>query len=324
MHAIQHILVTGATGFVGRHLCPLLARRFPDARLTGWCHTKDLPDWSSELAMAWQRVDITDSGAVASAIAQAQPSHVVHLAALSHVPTAIAEPERAWSINTLGTLHLLRALAERCPRSSAIHVSSSDIYGRSFRADRSLDETALLQPENPYSASKAAADLMARQYGFQGLKTVCLRPFNHIGPGQREDFVFAAFARQIARIERGLQNPVLKVGNLEASRDFTDVRDIAEAYAKVIEQSDSIEPATVFNISSDSPRRISSVLDNLIAAARVNVAIEQDPSRMRPSDTPFAAGDSRAIRAALGWQPRFAWRQTIDDILNEWRARTGH
>ncbi len=301
----SRILITGASGFVASHLVPALRAAFPGAALT-LCGAGDL--------------DVTDAGAVRALVARVRPEACVHLAAISAIGAARQDPALAWRVNLLGTLALAEAL--RAQDALLVYPSSAEIYGASFRAGRPLDETAAPAPQNTYAATKAAADLALGAMAADGLRVVRLRPFNHTGPGQTEAFVVPAFAAQAARIAAGLQPPVLKVGNLDARRDFLDVRDVCAAYAAAITRAETLPPGAVLNLASGTPRRIGDVLDDLLRLAGVAPRIEPDPARMRPSDIPTAAGDASAARAALGWAPRIAWPDTLAAILADWTART--
>ncbi len=299
---IGRILVTGAAGFVGGHLLPVLHAAFPDAEIL-------------------QPVfDVADAAAVRDAVAQARPDGCVHLAAISAIPAAQADPDLAWRTNLGGTLNLARALATM-PGCTLLFVSTADAYGRSFQRGVPLDEAAALNPMNTYGATKAAADLALGAMAREGLQIVRMRPFNHTGPGQSASFVVAAFARQVARIAAGLQPPTLSVGALDPMRDFLDVRDVCQAYALCLRHRDALEPGAVFNIASGQPRRIGDVLTELLALAGVEASVQTDPARLRPSDIPLAAGDSTLARATLGWAPRIAWTQTLTDMLADWQTR---
>lgn len=315
----EQILVVGASGFVGPYLCQELRATYPQARIAGAGHQDGAPEWIEALRAEWSVCDVTDPESCARLVAGARPSHIVHLAAQSHVPTAQADPVGTWTVNATGTLHILEAVRAEAPRAAFVFVGTGDAYGRSFQPGRPVDEDTPLAPANPYSASKAAADVLVRQYGYQGLSTVCLRAFNHVGPGQRPDFVVSAFARQIADIEAGRQAPVIRVGNLEAWRDFLDVRDVARAYTAVLERAHDIEPGSVFNVCSGQPRQIRQLLEDLLAASDEEISVEKDPDRLRPSDTPFAAGDPSRLRSECGWEPEIPWERTIRDTLDYWR-----
>jgi GDP-4-dehydro-6-deoxy-D-mannose reductase len=317
----ERILLTGATGFVGPRLRKALrAGPFKEARFLVWDHRPDAAHISSPAHLA-TNIDIRCAAAVADSIARFRPTRVVHLAAQSHVPTAFAKPELTWQVNVMGTLHLFEALRRHAPAAGVLYVSSSEVYGRSFQRGAPVDETALLQPQNPYAASKAAADIMAGEYAARGLRVVRLRPFNHIGPGQREEFVAAAFAAQVARIEAGLQEPVVRVGNLEARRDFLDVADVVRAYVLALEKIDTLPPGLVLNLCSGTVRRIGDLLDGLLALSACPVRVEPDPARLRPSDTPVAAGSAAAAATYLGWRPEVPFDVTLRTIMDDWRAR---
>ena len=266
-------------------------------------------------------LDVADADAVEALIAKRPPDACVHLAAVSAIPAARRDPGLAWRVNLHGTLHIAEALRRHAPDAVLIYPSSADAYGRSFRSGRPLDESAALAPLNIYGATKAAAELALGAMAADGLRTIILRPFNHTGPGQSADFVVPAFARQIARIEAGLQAPVLNVGALEPMRDFLDVRDVSEAYVASISHADAIESGTILNIASGIPRRIGDILDDLTARASVRTSIETGTALLRSTEIPTAAGDASAAREALGWVPAIPWATTLQDVLDDWRAR---
>jgi GDP-4-dehydro-6-deoxy-D-mannose reductase len=247
---------------------------------------------------------------------------VVHLAAVSAVTAAVKDPRAAWSVNLGGTLNLTEALLEHAPGCRLVHVSSAEVYGLSLGERRPTDETALLQPMNPYAASKAAGDILVRQCSATGLDAVVARPFNHTGAGQAEVFALPSFAAQIARIEAGLQTPVLMVGDLDEERDFLDVDDVATAYLKMIEFRNDSGRAAVFNIASGTPRRIGDVLNGLIERARVRVEVRVDPERLRRSTMRGVTGDAAALARATGWRPTRPFEQTLDDLVAWSRSQT--
>ncbi len=300
----RRILVTGAAGFVGRHLMPALAGAFPDAVL-------DTAPF-----------DITDAAAVGAAIAAAPPDALVHLAAIAAIPAARQDPDRAWRVNLGGTLNLARAVLAHAPHCTMVFSSSADIYGASFRAGHHLTEDALPAPLNTYAATKAAADLaLGAMAASDGLRVVRVRAFNHTGPGQSHQFVVAAFAEQVARIAAGLQPPVLQVGDLSPHRDFLDVRDVCAAYAACVRMRDDLPPGAVLNVAGGQPRRVGDVLQSLLDAAGVRAEAQTDAARLRPSDIPVAAGDAALARRLLGWAPAIPWTRTIADVLADWRSR---
>jgi GDP-4-dehydro-6-deoxy-D-mannose reductase len=298
------ILVTGAAGFVGGHLMPALRTLFPDA------------------AIEPSSFDVTDADAVRSAVHAMQPDACIHLAAISAIPAAQADPDLAWRVNLGGTLNLARALAG-VPGCTLLFASTADAYGQSFKRGVALDESAALNPMNTYGATKAAADLALGAMARDGLHVIRARPFNHTGPGQSASFVVAAFARQVARIAAGLQTPELQVGALDPFRDFLDVRDVCRAYALCLQQRDALASGSILNIASGTPRRVGDVLSELLAVAGVSAEIRTDPARMRPSEIATAAGDATQARAVLGWAPAIPWAQTLADMLADWRERVG-
>lgn len=300
---VRRILVTGAKGFVGGHLLPILTAAFPGATI------------------AASTFDLRDHGAMQAALQADPPDACVHLAAVSAVPAAQVDPATAWQVNLMGTLALARALLADAPRCTLLYPSTADAYGRSFQAGVPVDEAAALAPMNTYGATKAASDLALGAMAGEGLRVIRVRPFNHTGPGQSAAFVVAAFARQVARVAAGLQPPVLKVGALEPRRDFLDVRDVCAAYALCLDQMDAIPPGTVLNVASGISRRVGDVLAELLDIAGVKASIETDADRLRPSDIPVASGDATAARALLGWAPRIAWADTLADTLADWRVR---
>jgi GDP-4-dehydro-6-deoxy-D-mannose reductase len=266
-------------------------------------------------------VDLQAPQAVASCVRDTQPTQVVHLAAAADVGGSFANAHQTWSINVMGTLNLLEALGEHAPDASLLLVSSSEVYGDSFNVGVPLDESAPIRPQNPYAASKAAAELLARTYAKRRLKLVVARPFNHIGPGQSDRFAISAFARQLMRIEAGLQTPELRVGNLDTQRDFTDVRDIVRGYLALVTSGDRWESGLTVNLCSATSRRIGDVLDELIALSGVEVKIVPDPSRLRPADIPLAAGAADTARELVGWRPAIPWKETLRSIIADWRLR---
>ena len=312
------VLITGARGFVGPYLVQALRRSYENnvdiiaTAKTAGCHA---------LLGPLMALDVTDRAALEAAIASANPTHVINLAGLAAPTTANTDPEEAWRVHLHGTLDLARVILRRTPDCWLIHVGSALVYGESAKAGRPLDENALLAPLDEYSASKAAADLALGSLVRSGLKCIRLRPFNHTGPGQSEAFVVPAFAMQIARIEARLAPPIIRVGNLDAQRDFLDVRDVANAYALVIKNLERLESGTVLNIASGIPHRISDILASLIARSRVEISVEQDPVRQRPGDLPILVGDAGRARKLLHWKPEYSFEDTLTALLNDCRER---
>jgi GDP-4-dehydro-6-deoxy-D-mannose reductase len=298
------VLITGAGGFVGRHVIAALAAASPQTEIIR------------------SSADITDAGAVRTLIESARPATCLHLAAIAAIGVARAEPDRAWAVNLHGTLNLAAAIRDLAPACRLIFVSSADIYGASFRSGEPLDEQALLAPLNTYGATKAAADLaLGAMAAAENLNVLRLRAFNHTGPGQSEHFAVPAFARQIALAEAGLAEPVIRVGALTPERDFLDVRDVAQAYTAAIANGAALPSGTILNIASGMPRKIGDALAALLALAKIEVRVEEEQARLRPSDIPRAIGNATQAHRLLNWHPTIPWQQTIADTLHDWRTR---
>jgi len=308
----QRILITGAGGFVGRHLLALCAERFPDARL--------LPTGEREQAGV-HRLDVTDFAAARAIIQEFRPDAVVHLAGVAAVAEANRAAPRTWRVNLGGTCRLARAVLEAAPAAWFLFASSAAVYGRSFRAGLPLSEIAPLAPLDTYAATKAAAEMALSAMVSEGLRLVRLRPFNHIGPGQSEAFAIGAFAAQIARIEAGRQPPELAVGSLAASRDFLDVRDVCAGYLAALERAETLESGIAINLASGTARRIGTVLDELLSRARVAIEVHTDQQRLRPADLAVSVGDAALATRLLGWRPVVPWEKTLSDLLADWRER---
>ncbi|MDY7561389.1 GDP-mannose 4,6-dehydratase [Pseudomonas sp. CCC3.2] len=313
---MPRLLLTGANGFVGKFLIDRARRAGHQViALTG--HSP-----LAEIAADEQiTADIRDPQDLARAVAQAQPTHIVHLAAISHVPTSFREPLRTWQTNVMGSMNLLEAIRLHVPDAFVLFASSSEVYGAAFKSGQPVDEQTRCEPLNPYAASKLAAESAFQEYFRQGIKGVIARPFNHIGAQQSPDFVTASFARQIALIESGQQVPVLKVGNLEASRDFLDVQDVCSAYLAVLTLAGSRDYPRCMNIASGQPHKISDVLGLLLSLSTAKIRVEVDSEKLRPSDIQIAAGDNQRLREATGWKPVIALEQTLHDLLDYWRLQ---
>lgn len=315
-------LITGASGFVGRYL----ARYLLDA--TDWTlvllsrSTAGVERIHAEYASNPDRVaglaaNIGDAAAVGAALERSRPAYVFHLAAQTYVQAALDDPAATLHDNIFSTLNLLEAMRRMAEPPRMLAVGSSEEYGMVRPEDNPVDEATELRPNNQYGVSKVATDMLALQYALTyKLPIVRVRSFNHIGAGQSEKFVTASFARQVALIEAGKQEAVMKVGNLAAQRDFTDVRDIVRAYHLAITQG---QPGEVYNLCSGQATSIQQVLDTLLNYCRVRVRVELDPTRLRPADVPLIVGSAAKFRQLTGWQPSISLRQSIADILDYWR-----
>ena len=262
-------------------------------------------------------VDLRERSTVEALVQSLRPDWVFHLAASSSVAASWEDPAETLTNNIGAQANLLAALVglERLPR--VLVVGSADEYGAPQRDDALLDEDAPLRPITPYGVSKVAQDYLALQYHLShGLPVVRVRPFNHVGPGQSPAFAVASFARQVARIEAGREAPVLKVGNLESRRDFTDVRDVVTAYRLALEQG---RPGDVYNIGSERSVRLREVVDMLLGMSRTQIRVEVDASRTRPVEARAYRCDSSRLRRLTGWRPSIPLEQTLRDTLEYWR-----
>lgn len=296
-------VVTGGLGFVGRHLVAHLVASGDD--VTTLDHSGD------------HAVDITDAAAVAAAIEAAAPDAVYHLAGWADVGASWSDPVRVLRVNAEGTLNVLRA-CEGASVARVLAVASADVYGIATEADLPLRETSPLRPTSPYAASKAAADALALQaFLGHGLGVIRVRPFNHLGPGQSEQFVAPALAARIARAELDGATSI-PVGNLSARRDLTDVRDVVRAYRLLLERG---EPGEVYNVCSGRDVSIQALADQLVELATRPIDLTPDPALLRPVDLPVLRGDASKLRAATGWEPEIPIEQTLADLLDDMRAR---
>jgi GDP-4-dehydro-6-deoxy-D-mannose reductase len=305
------VLVTGARGFVGRHLTAVLRARGHDV--------VEADRGAHEDALT---VDVTDPLAVRAAFDLARPDAVAHLAAQAFVPASLADPDATFAVNARGTLHVLdaaRAVAADGVRPRVLVVSSGDVYGAQPREAYPLRESAAPLPRSPYAASKVAAEALALAYARSyDVDAVVTRAFNHIGPGQGEQFAVVAFAAQIARVAAGLER-VVRVGNLDASRDFLDVRDVCDAYALLLEGGG--DAGEVYNVCSGKVTTMREILRRLIEIGRVAVEVREDPARMRPADVPVSVGDASKLHEATGWAPRISLTAALRAVHDDARAR---
>jgi GDP-4-dehydro-6-deoxy-D-mannose reductase len=314
------VLITGLTGFVGSHLADYLVT-LGDVEVCGTYRWRSRMDNVEHLRgrVTLVECDLRESGAVRHVLAAVRPDRIFHLAAQSYVPTSWVVPAETLSTNLLGQLNLFEGLRDLA-LPARVHVAgSSEEYGRVFPTELPITEANPLRPLSPYAVSKVAQDMLAYQYWMSyRLHVVRTRGFNHTGPRRGEVFVTSNFARQVAEIEKGLREPVIQVGNLEALRDFTDVRDMVRAYWLALEHG---EPGEVYNIASGRGYTIRQVLDTLLELAQVKVEVREDPARLRPSDVQVLVGDSSRLRRLTGWEPTIPFEVTLKDILEYWRQR---
>lgn len=308
------ILVTGAAGFAGSHLLDLLEPG--PAPVVPWRRPGEpFPPGRTGDELPWMSVELLDRDAVSAAIAHVRPAAVFHLAGAAHVGQSWNRTRDTLAANVLATNHLLGALRGAGLRPRVLVTGSALVYQPSAAALREDDP---LGPSSPYGLSKLAQELLGRRAAIDdGLPVIVARPFNHVGPRQHPSFFTSSFARQIALIEAGRSEAVIRVGNLDARRDLTDVRDTVRAYRALIERG---RPGEVYNVCSGHGYRVGDILDRLLARARVPIRVHVDAALYRPNDTPLIAGSWQRIHEETGWAPRIPIDRTLDDLLDHWRA----
>ncbi|MCK5641936.1 MAG: GDP-mannose 4,6-dehydratase [Gammaproteobacteria bacterium] len=309
-------LVTGITGFAGSHLADYLLAH-TELEVFG-VDLRGFPESaprSDRLHLC--QGDLGDPDFVLSSLEEAQPRYLFHLAAQAFVPLSWEDPWGTLANNIRGQLNLFQGLLRLGLLPRILVVGSGDEYGLVRSEELPIGEDTPLRPYNPYAVSKVVQDMLGYQYfASHGLHVVRVRPFNHIGPRQSAGFVTAAFAKQIAEAEAGRSPPVIKVGNLEAKRDFTDVRDMVAAYYLALSKG---EPGEVYNIGFGTARSIGEILDILLAESKIELTVQEDPTRLRLSEVPIVACDSRKFRECTGWEARIPLEESLHDILDYWR-----
>jgi GDP-4-dehydro-6-deoxy-D-mannose reductase len=314
----EKALITGITGFVGSHLAELL--------LAKGVEVHGIKRWRSRMdniehirgKVHLHDADLRDLHSLIVTVEESRPDYIFHLASQSFVPMSWKAPADTLDTNITGTVHLFEAV-RKSGLDPKIHVAgSSEEYGLVHPDEVPITEKNPLRPLSPYGVSKVATDLLAFQYfRSYGLKTVITRAFNHTGPRRGEVFVTSNFAKQIAEIELGLMEPVILVGNLEAQRDFTDVRDIVRAYWLALQK---CQLGETYNICSEKTRKVQEVLDILLSLSKKKqIIVKQDPARMRPSDVEILLGNCSKFKKATGWKPEIPFERTMADLLDYWR-----
>lgn len=314
-------LITGITGFVGSHLAELLLSKGHD--VYGLCRwrsdSKNIEHIKDKLTLI--EADIKDASSVHNAIKDIRPDYIFHLAAMSFVKASWEYPAETLSTNILGELNVLEAVRNLGLKDTRILIAgSSEEYGLVTRYELPIKESNPLRPMSPYGVSKVAQDLLAQQYWHSyKIHTVITRAFNHEGPRRGDVFCTSSFAKQIALIEKGKQEPVIFVGDLNTKRDFTDVRDMVKAYLLVIEK---CNPGVPYNICSGRAIRIYDVLHTLLSFTKMEIVVRQDSARMRPSDVPVLLGDCMRFKKKTGWKTTIPFGKTMKDLLEYWRGET--
>jgi GDP-4-dehydro-6-deoxy-D-mannose reductase len=312
------VLVTGITGFAGSHLAEYLLS-LGKAEVYGTYRLRSRMEHVKHLLTQMNLVEceLKDPHSVNHTIRAIRPDLIFHLAAQSFVPTSWNSPTDTLTNNIVSQVNIMEAVRKFEIDCKIQIACSSEEYGMVYPEETAIKETNPLRPLSPYAVSKVAQDYLGYQY-YQsyGLHIVRTRTFNHTGPRRGEHFVTSNFAKQIAQIELGLQQPTLFVGNLQAQRDFTDVRDVVRAYWLALEKG---EPGEVYNIASGNAITIEEMLQTLLSLTDMRINIETDPARLRPSDVEILLGDSSAFRTKTGWVPEIPFEQTMEDLLNYWR-----
>ncbi len=313
------VLITGITGFVGSHLAEYLLNQ-QDMEVYGIRRWRSPMDNIKHIVPEIKifECDIRDLSSIRTAIEKIEPDWIFHLAAQSFVPTSWHAPAESLTTNIIGNLNVFEAIRELSLNPRIQIACSSEEYGMVLENELPIKETNPLRPLSPYGVSKVGQDLLSYQYHMSyKLDIVRTRAFNHTGPRRGHVFVCSDFAKQIADIEKGLKDPVISVGNLETIRDFTDVRDIVQAYILALEKCQGGE---VYNICTGSGYRIREILDMLLEMSTASIEVTTDTTRLRPSDVPVLIGDCTKFKEATDWTPHYSIEQTLEDILNYWRT----
>lgn len=295
----KRLLVTGLSGFVGTQLRASLG-----------------PQWQ---LMELPRLDLCEPGAFDEYLRGEAPDAVIHLAGQTFVPQAFRDPAGTLQVNLIGTLNLLESLKRSGFTGAFLYVSSGDVYGQVSEEQLPITELQLPRPRNPYGVSKLSAELLCQQWSFaEPWRMMVARPFNHVGMGQKADFVIPAVARQLARIRHGLQDACIEVGDIDVTRDFLDVRDVLSAYFALLEKGRSGE---VYNVCSGQEYRVRDLIGQMAALAGVELEIRQDPQKLRKAEQRRVRGSNAKLQSETGWKPAHGMEQILRDVLADWDVR---
>ena len=317
----MNVLITGITGFAGSHLADYILENHPDAQVYGMVRWRSRMENIVHIEDRIHLIegDLKDMASLKRCLAKAQPDRIFHLAAQSFVPTSWNCPAETFAINAVGQINLFEAVLSLGISPKIQIAGSSEEYGLVNSNEVPMKETNPLRPLSPYAVSKVAQDLLGWQYfKSYGMKIVRTRGFNHTGPRRGNVFICSNFAKQIVEIEKKKRKPIMHVGNLEAKRDFTDVRDMVFAYWLSLEKG---ELGEVYNLGRGKTYSIQEILDMLLAISGAVVKIEVDRDRLRPSDVPVLLSDSSKFKKLTGWEPQIPFNQSLQDLLEYWRER---
>lgn len=315
----MRVLITGISGFAGSHLAELALDK--EAKVFGTIRWRSRRENIEHLEDKIELIDcdLKDSSSVRNCLLRSKPDFIFHLAAQSFVPTSWHAPAETLLTNIIGQVNIFEALRDLKMSPRIQLACSSEEYGMVYDNEIPIKETNPLRPLSPYAVSKVTQDMLGYQYFMSyGMEIVRTRAFNHTGPRRGYVFVTSNFAKQIAEIEKGKKEPVIYTGNLEAKRDFSDVRDVVRAYWLSLEKGEAGE---VYNIGSGRAITIKEMLDMLLSKSKVKVTMKQDPARMRPSDVELLVGDYTKIKEKTGWKPEIPLEKTLEDLLDYWRER---